>query len=1286
MKKKFLAFLVAVVFMLPISFFLSACGENPPEKTLSSISAEAKDPDSTTVEYAPNISQMFDLDDFTITATYSDGSTSEVTQDVTMEASGVFDYIYNSGKFTFTYQEKTADVYIVVTQRSIENDDFVVTGIEDSYNLESIYDVIEPDITLTWNGVTLQEDEDYYVIYGGNNVDFVGEDGGELTVSGQGNYSGQKSFRFDIVGLTSSDNINFSDSEHIYSGENYFYEERILDGIEGVNYVVYEYSTDNGNTWSENVDLVNAGTYKLKARFVMESGYVQIEDKIKTVTISPVNLSNLNYEIYDDYIEFCNRDIVISDFLNDSLFYLYNGDNQYSGTCLEFGTDFVIDTECAGFVNGYKNNRNVTSVENKAQFAIKGVGNYIGNLVIEFNIKPYDVQGDKIKLKSFDAETSTFVFNGTEHQPNIEYYFDMNDNDQYDAGVDIDFTDEEVSVTYQNNVFASESARVTSVFSGNYKDGITEYFTIEPYVLDVSNLVFEEGDLVYNSQRQVIEFTGQSLGALIGGMDADFVKLFHNPSDPSTIKYSIEYSYYGDDDDITDVGTYEASVIFKCLDTSYPTGMYYEDSIVIRKNGEEFRANYDTVFEAEFTISPLEISSVNTIFKFENSDYVNNGSVDYNSEYIDLKTQLIVSLGKGIEDFVYTSYSDYRINAGTYTFSPFLSNEVYSNFIFDRETCGIEDLTFTINKLELNSDNLTTYIQMPTITGYQGEKYDRYLISDFVSKLPENTTYNDKAKFYIVGYDMAENKFEVKLVADNYNMAENLKISRSNRLFSTLEMYDLILMGREGSSDEPTNVTHDFFGLSQLQAGMYYEFYFSEKRMSINTQFKLDEYGSNVTSEHIYDPENQSKIIGCRFSEIKDNGYITFRLGENINHTVVEQKIYLNKPAETVIDEKIDGVYALLYEPSRYSDCSDYYTMYKAEAGDDYDVDYAFNSFKSNSVLLGVYSEGAKDVHTIITVDDLETIGVDEYLGVEAQNKVNAAQLDIHNYKQDTLYLLYYINGTTEQDLTLVQRTIKFDNPVDIGLSVDSALNQHVKIDNSCTNPNGIAIYVDKDYGSDICINTADNVEVWSNEENAYVKANIYVSAKGKLVISAEELTNIDLPSDEETGLNLYTLRLRYTYTFVGITYIVEKDLIIYRETFVYNKYYDPGFYEHQEDIYFISMDHLFKVIVGSKYNYATDAKVNGYGILSMDIMKNDTDLATLEDIQALDLTQAVSIDTNDGIKYNSASLEIYNVNGETRLFLVINYDYTIMKDETTLAERTNCEKIIQLNYAVAEI
>ena len=122
MKKKFLTFLFAICFMLPCAIILTACGGKDPEKTLSSISVEAVDSDAIlSIAYEPNVSERFDLNDFTVTANYSDGSTQEVTEGVTMTTSGTFDCLTNDGKYIFTYQEKTAEVQVYIHQRNIEN-------------------------------------------------------------------------------------------------------------------------------------------------------------------------------------------------------------------------------------------------------------------------------------------------------------------------------------------------------------------------------------------------------------------------------------------------------------------------------------------------------------------------------------------------------------------------------------------------------------------------------------------------------------------------------------------------------------------------------------------------------------------------------------------------------------------------------------------------------------------------------------------------------------------------------------------------------------------------------------------------------------------------------------------------------------------------------------------------------------------------------------------------------------------------------------------------------------
>lgn len=199
MNKKILTIVFSICFVITCSFMVSACSCSS-EVILTSISVQLKDIKSSFVEYSLDIEENFSINDFIITANYSDESSEELTEGVSFEPLGIFDFVTNTGKFVFTYNEKTAEIKINVLQKDISSNDFVVSGIEDSYTLESEEDVVRPEVTFSWNEITLVEDEDYYVGYGENNKNSVGENSGNVIVYGKGNFTGHKEIKFDIIG------------------------------------------------------------------------------------------------------------------------------------------------------------------------------------------------------------------------------------------------------------------------------------------------------------------------------------------------------------------------------------------------------------------------------------------------------------------------------------------------------------------------------------------------------------------------------------------------------------------------------------------------------------------------------------------------------------------------------------------------------------------------------------------------------------------------------------------------------------------------------------------------------------------------------------------------------------------------------------------------------------------------------------------------------------------------------------------------------------------------------
>jgi len=1014
MKKKFLSFIFTLCLIIPCGVMLAACGKEP-EITLSDISVEVVDPNSTTVAYEPNVAELFDLEDFIITATYSDGSTKEITEGVTMTPSGNFDCVTGGdSKFIFTYQQKTAEVTIYITQRNIDNSDFVVTGVEDSYTLQNANDHIEPSVTITWNGTTLTENVDYNVFYGDNNIYTVGEDTGSITISGCGNYTGTKTINFDIQAITPTGMAAFvtSANEITFDGNNHFYEEKQLASQpEGVLNVAYSYSTDGGNTWLDenSAEIKNAGTYKIKAHFEMDTGYSQVDDIVKTVTITPMDIN----EVYavGDSVTFDNKNFTI----NDNICLIKIKD-EYDSAQLISGTDFIVDTEYNenGFTNGYKDNFNVTT---EAQVRIKGQGNFTGSRSITFEIQQANVS----RLTTFVDLQDEWTFTGDVIEPTFKLTY---------KGTELK-KDTDYTVTYNDDKFAG-NGRFYITYKGNYTGNETKQFTIKPYELDISCLQLDAANFVYNTQAQKIEISGSNLNTLIANVtqnNPDFVKLIFNPADISTIKYAIQTVYntsesdYQSNIETKNFGTYYAHVNFVCIATdSFENTNYYNSIKLV--NGETPITDTNNVICQSYTISQFEISSTNTVHQFVNEEYRTNSTVTYNSDYFDVATQLVVSFENSKSETLHAARFT-PINAGTYTIEP---NTTNTNYIFSKDTCRLPDLTFTINKVELTAESIETYIEMPTITCIEGDGVNKYKLSEFTSKLT-GTNANENAELNIVDYNPQEKKFEVQLIADNYNLAENLMITP----ITTNVIKDLIKTVKMGTtgSDETTDVTDTFFTSNLLEVGKYFEFYYTEEFISGQTTYYT--FASNCTE--IYDTSESKNFIGFKVSITEEKPYIEFKIQERASrYTIATKTYYVTEPNKLINDDYLKNVYVLT------SNYSNYYGLYEVVSGTDYGVDYKldnsnfkFDNYNVNGVtdIINIVVETANsNVVSYLCSKSLTDMGItvdsdgsitdlpSEKLSTLQNNSIGID--DINN--QETVYLICY----SELSGKVTQKTMTF--------------------------------------------------------------------------------------------------------------------------------------------------------------------------------------------------------------------------------------------------------------------
>lgn len=881
---------------------------------------------------------------------------------------------------------------------------------------------------------------------------------------------------------------------------------------------------------------------------------------------------------------------------------------------------------------------------------LKGQGNFTGNREISFIINPLTINSTQLAFGNLQTE---WIFNDTTIEPTFDLSY---------QGTNL-VKDTDYTITYQNNKFAG-TGRIGVKFKGNYDGNVAKTFNINPYELDVSCLAFEDTSLVYNSTEQKIEITLQSLGTLLAN-NPNFANLLYNTTDPSTIRYAISYSY---SNTTINAGTYTAYASFGVVNAGADYA-YYLESIKLM-NGETPVENYDNAISKQFTIAPFVITSENTTHQFKNETYRTNNSATYNSETFDLTTQLVVDLGTGNSE-TFDVYQYPNKNAGTYTLEPkFTASN--NNYVFERETCGLNNLTFTINKIDLTLANLETYIDMPTITCIEGDGANKYKLSEFTSKLAQQNT-SENAELYITNYNSQENKFEIELIADNYNLTDELWITPTAKNLIELGIINSVKMGTIGST-ETTDVTNTFFTSNLLEVGKYFEFYYTDEYLNSSNNYNCYPSGATV----IYEEET---FVGYKVSVTEERQTIKFVITKASNDEhIIDVSYYVTAPEKLINDSYLNNVYVLTYNNSSF------YTLYEVTSGEKYGVDYTLDEFKygANNII-NIIVDATENTVSYLCSKSLEEMGIAlGSLDANDKNTLKNNTIDIANFKQDVVYLIYYSQTT---DLGS-QKSILFNFVTTTGIETIYD-NQHVDTDYKHT-VNGEFVYVDKDYEGIHCIPTASNMQVWDKTNEQYVDGDIYISPKGKLVISATELTEIDTATDVESGINVFVLPVRYVYTFAGDTYDVESKLTIYRESFIYKYHgadnYDNGF-THNNTLYDLTYQNYgFALTINSYTNDGYDLAENDYGILSLNVMKNETELATLAEIQALNLTEAFSLTyTNDGITYNSASLETYEIDGETRLYLVINYDLIVTdgaETPQTILERTGCERLIQLNYA----
>lgn len=266
---------------------------------------------------------------------------------------------------------------------------FFITSSEKAFNekmvtVEGLHDVtytgeaITYDVTVKINGEDAIPGEEYSITWENNT--HAGK--AALVVHGEGDYSGEARFEFNIIPVELS-TCTINDFEDVtYTGEAFKPAVTVKNGditlVENTDYTV-------------DYDTLNAGTAKITVSGINDyKGEV-----VKNFTISPLSINDSSITV----------DKISSQ--------LYNGKAydpavtvRYGEMALKSGTDYTVT---------YKNDVNAGT----ATVVIEGTGNFTGTRQADYEITPMDIGDSVIKL-----EADSFKYTGAEIRPSLTVTYD----------------------------------------------------------------------------------------------------------------------------------------------------------------------------------------------------------------------------------------------------------------------------------------------------------------------------------------------------------------------------------------------------------------------------------------------------------------------------------------------------------------------------------------------------------------------------------------------------------------------------------------------------------------------------------------------------------------------------------------------------------------------------------------------------------------------------------------------------------------------------------------------
>ena len=590
----------------------------------------------------------------------------------------------NVGTATVTVSGKGNYTGTLTTSFVINAKDIANCEIDDIEGQIYTGSAIEPDISITYNGVALVLNEDYTVAYSNNTNVTKGAEPASAVITGIENYTGSVTKTFtiskEIVSIENA-TVSVDDSADLtYDGSAKTPAITVTYGgetlTENVDYTVaYKDNTDAGTatitvTGMEDYNGTNNITFDIAQRDI--TGYeINLGEFDKTYTgeeIDPV-ITSISYGTYTAYLTEDSFEVSVSDNINvGDVTITITGSGNYTGTTtatytieaasiesaevtaedVTYTGAAVVPTDVTVSLDGneltsgtdytisYSNNTDV----GQGVITITGKGNYTGTLTGYFKIVAKDIA---------DCTFSTVTakeYTGSAIKPEIEV---TDGTETLVSGTDY-------TVTYSNNINATttnEYAVITITGIGNYQGQAEIKFSIA--AKDLSNAsVTGISDSYYTGDAVTFDDMLVSLDgtALVGGTDYEVAYSGNTQAGKATVV-------------ITGTGNYTGSIT-----KSFTITKYISDCTISTIPGQVFTGN---AIEPEIAITDGDTTLV------EGEDF----EVTY-------ENNINVTTSESLASAIITGLGNYE---GTVEITFSISREVTS--IADAEISEIADQTYT---------------------------------------------------------------------------------------------------------------------------------------------------------------------------------------------------------------------------------------------------------------------------------------------------------------------------------------------------------------------------------------------------------------------------------------------------------------------------------------------------------------------------------------------------------------------------------------------------------------